>query len=153
MKPAFFQRGNQHRERDAIFGTSCLGLDLDQSRKIEHPDRQTAVRQNFRVRKQLVVSLPVTQLAKRVERTQAGRQIDLTAAEQQGGRRPKAAIGKIVPHDGIEPTQHVHEPCHVLLGSAMDDIEILRRDGRGMQDRRGTAHDDEFHSIGQEFSE
>ena len=61
--------------------------------------------------------------AKRVERTQAGRQIDLTAAEQQGGRRPKAAVGKIVPHDRVEPHEYVHEPRYVLFGSTMDDIQ------------------------------
>jgi len=58
-KLAFLQRGDEHREHGAVSGTSRPGLDLDQGRQIEHPDRKTAVRQNLGVRKKLVVSLPL----------------------------------------------------------------------------------------------
>jgi hypothetical protein len=33
----------------------------------------------------------------------------------------------------------------------MNNIEILRRNGRSMQHRRGSTHDDEFHLIGQQL--
>jgi len=35
----------------------------------------------------------------------------------------------------------------------MDDIEILGCNGGGLQYRRSPAHDDEFHSLGQELGQ
>ena len=55
-------------------------------------------------------------------------------------------MSEVVTHDRIELQHHLEKASDILGSPAVNDIEIASRDGCTLQDRGGSADDDEFHT-------
>jgi len=97
------------------------------------------------VRKELFVTSAVVQHAQRIQWAETRGKVELTAPRKQVGRRTQIAASE----GCVELTEEVCEPPHILLGSVMDDVEVLRRDRSAVKHSGSSSDHDELDARSQ----